>query len=220
MNKCAGSVRSGTISLRVAPRNYSRVGNEQPRNRICALSGDADEELFTLSSVHRKRPCSSLIVSGRQVRFLLDCGATVNPLPVDLAREMDPQLTNFSRAESTLRMFDNISLKTEGMLTTRVEHPVNRQARTLDFYIATTHSQLILGLEACLLFYLLSVNEKNSCAVQSTSPTSAALTAEVDMQTCSSDVEHFRERFIWKRTPPSSLSRCPSVDLQFQSRTK
>ena len=92
---------------------------------------------------------------------------------------MDPQLTIFRWAESTLWMFDNTALKTEGMLTIRVEHPVNQQVRTLDFYIATTHIQPILGLEACLSFDLLSVNEENICAVQSTSPTLAALTTEV-----------------------------------------
>ena len=138
MDKCAGSVRSGNISLRGAPRKYRQEVATATNNQEIALSGDADEELLTLSSVHRKRLYLSLIVSGRQVRFLVDGGATVNLLPVGLAREMDSQLTNFRREESTLRKFDNTALKTEGMLTTRVEHSVNRQARILDFYIATT----------------------------------------------------------------------------------
>ena len=71
--------------LRLENTGRSRDGNEQPRNQICNLSGDADEELLMLSSVHQKRLYSSLIVSDRQVRFLLNSGLIVNLLLVRLA---------------------------------------------------------------------------------------------------------------------------------------
>ena len=52
-------------------------------------------------------------VGGRIIRFLLDCGATVNLLPETLIRDLG-RLHEIRPAESTLRMFDKTELSTSG----------------------------------------------------------------------------------------------------------
>ena len=47
------------------------------------------------------------------------------------------------------------------MMSAQVTHPLTKQVSMLEFYVATKHNQPILGLEACLLFDLLAVNEEN-----------------------------------------------------------
>ena len=42
-----------------------------------------------------------------------------------------------------------------------------RQTEHIDFHVAKTHSQPLLGIEACLLFDLIQLNDENICSVQS-----------------------------------------------------
>jgi hypothetical protein len=65
-------------------------------------------------------------------------------------------------------MFDNSALQTSGMTTLDVTHPVTKQRKSLDFYVAKTHKQPLLGIDACLDFNLLSVNREHICAVDAT----------------------------------------------------
>ena len=125
-----------------------------------------DEEVFTLNSSDSKRLYSRLDVGGKRIRFLLDCGATVNLLPAALLRQLDISPSMVRPAAVTLRMFDRTALKTDGMITLLATHPTTGQYEHIDFYIATTHNQPLLGLEACLLFDLLAVKHENICTLQ------------------------------------------------------
>ena len=137
------------------------------------------EELLTITGVDRKRLFSRLIVCDRSVRFQLDCGATVNLLPLTFVRSIDPNLKSQRPAASTLRMYDQSILQTGGMMSAQVTHPLTKQVSMLEFYVATKHNQPILGLEACLLFDLLAINEENICVVNPTLPTAgSSLTKE------------------------------------------
>ena len=62
-------------------------------------------------------------------------------------------------------MLDGNALKTEGMVTLQVKHPKTRQVEMIDFYIAATHKQTLVELEASLLFGLLTINDENICAL-------------------------------------------------------
>jgi hypothetical protein len=63
-------------------------------------------------------------------------------------------------------MFDNTELKTVGMITATVQHPLSGKRRRMPFYVAATHNRAILGMEACLEMELLFVNQDNICAVR------------------------------------------------------
>ena len=99
---------------------------------------------------------------------MLDCGATVSLLSKDIADRIDPRRLRRQPPNSTLRMFDNTVLPTNGMLNAVVEHPRTHRKFDINFYIAENHRQPILGLDACLKFDLLSIVEENICAVQQT----------------------------------------------------
>ena len=92
-------------------------------------------------------------VDGHPVRFVLDCDATVNLLPVQIADVIDPDRKRRMPPKSTLRMFDNTALRTEGMLTARVKHPRTHRTYEMELYVATTHNQPISGLD----------NNNNNC---------------------------------------------------------
>jgi hypothetical protein len=62
-------------------------------------------------------------------------------------------------------MFDNTELKTLGMPSATVQHPLSGKRRWMDFYVAETHKRAILGIEACLEMDIVYVNCDNICAI-------------------------------------------------------
>ena len=103
------------------------------RREVCGIETDESEELLALHGCDNKRAYCNLNVAGRSVLFLLDCGATVNLLPLEDAAGINPKLNSWRPAEKRLRMFDNTELKTLGMLTAIVQHPLSGKRRRMDF---------------------------------------------------------------------------------------
>lgn len=141
----------------------SSSSGKQKQRQVCQIDG---EELLALHNTDTKRAYCHLNVNGRSVYFLLDCGATVNVLPLEDAAAINPKLTALRPAETRLTMFDNTELKTVGMITATVQHPLSGKRRRMPFYVAATHNRAILGMEACLEMELLFVNQDNICAVR------------------------------------------------------
>jgi len=75
-------------------------------------------------------------------------------------------------------MLHDTELRVKEMLTTRVQHPTTQKTSELDFSVAETRKQAILGLYACVTMDLLAVQFSNLCTLQaagadeSTAPTS------------------------------------------------
>lgn len=135
---------------------------KQQRQEVCQIDG---EELLTLKDGDRDRAYCRLKVNGTSVQFLLDCGATVNVLPLTDATAIDPKLSMLRPAASRLTMFDDTELKTLGMLTANVQHPLSGKRQRMDFYVTTKHDRAILGMKACREMDLISVNTSNICSV-------------------------------------------------------
>ena len=95
------------------------------RQQVCEVT----EELLTLGNVDSVRAYCNLNVNGRSVRLMLDCGSTVNILPLSDASSIDPHLTTLRPAEARLTMFDGTELKTLGMLAASVQHPLSGKRR-------------------------------------------------------------------------------------------
>jgi len=127
-----------------------------------------DEALLTLTSADSKRLYSQLLVDDYPIRFLLDCGSTVNLLPTSVLHAIDRGSQRVRPPIAKLRMFDQTELQTAGMITASVQHPNTRRTVDMDFYITTNHAQPILGLNACLEFELLAIVDENICTVQTT----------------------------------------------------
>ena len=151
--------------------HFASVCRSKDKSSVCELDdGDSDTEVLALDGQRPSRWYSRLNVAGRTVRFLLDCGATVNLLPASLVEQLGSVVKNLRRPEVNLRMFDESQLKTVGMLSLPVTHPTTGQFEHVDFYIAEKHNQPLLGIEACLKFDLLNVNHDNICSIDASAP--------------------------------------------------
>ena len=106
-----------------------------------------------------------LNVKGRSVLFLIDCGASCNLLLLEDAVAIDPELKSLRKTDTRLTMFDGTELKTRGVLTARVKHPISGKRRLMQFYVAETHNRAILGVDACQDLDLITVNYENICTV-------------------------------------------------------
>ena len=99
-----------------------------------------------MHNTNEKRVYCQLKVKNRSVNFLLDCGNTVNLLTLKDSTAIDSKLESLRPAAAQLKMFDNTELKTLGMMTADVQHPLSGKRRRMDFYVAATHhNRAILG---------------------------------------------------------------------------
>jgi len=58
---------------------------------------------------------------------------------------INANLTALRPAEARVTLFDGSELKTLGMLTATVEHPLTGKRKRTEFCVAATHNRAILG---------------------------------------------------------------------------
>jgi len=155
---------------------------------------DTDEELLTLGDTDADRWYTRMKIGNRTVRFLLDCGATVNLLPEALVKSLG-RLNEVRPAVATLRMFDRSELQTRGMITVTVEHIRSGRTHRLDFYVTAKHDQPLLGFKACRALELLRAVDENICVVRTASGAEAASTMppSASKTTCLTEAEVLTE---------------------------
>jgi len=79
----------GKICSNCRKRNhFAAVCKSKPAVAVNDLT-DHDEVLMTLSNTDGQRVYSNILVDGRRIHFLLDCGSTVNLLPAYIVASMD-----------------------------------------------------------------------------------------------------------------------------------
>lgn len=164
--------------------HWAAVCRSKQGNEACQ---QITESLLSLHHDDNRRVFSHLYVDGRKVKFLLDCGATVNLLPRALVASMGR--TNLRPPKSTLRMFDRTELHSIGMITASLSHPRTKDTIDVEFYV-TDHEEPILGIDACRRLDMLRVVEENICGVKDVRRSSPSPSRR-------------------SRTPPSSSSTPP-----------
>ena len=97
--KCRRRNHFASVCRSTTPASTSVVPRHQTVNEL-----DADESLLALDTANSKRIYSNVYVNDQKVRFLLDCGSTVNLLPKSFVSTMGH--TELRPARATLRMFD------------------------------------------------------------------------------------------------------------------
>ena len=147
---------------------------------------ETDEELLVLGDADADRWHTRLKIDNRTVRFLLDCGATVNLLPESFVQSIG-RMHEVRMSTSTIRMFDKSQLQTRGMITLSVQHPRTLQYYDLEFYVAAKHDKPLLGFHACRALQLLRVVEENICEAQ------ASTEGDPSSTTCITETDVFRE---------------------------
>ena len=135
----------------------------QPPKDVKQLSDD--ESLLALDTADSRRIYSNVYVNGKKIRFLLDCGSTVNIIPKSIATSLGQ--TTLRPPRSTLRMFDRTQLPSVGMFTATLRHPLTAVEFDAEFYV-TERDGPIIGIDACRRLDLLRIVEENICTVHET----------------------------------------------------
>jgi hypothetical protein len=131
-----------------------------------------------LKGTNDKRLFSNIFVEGRKIKFLLDCGSTVNLLPFNLLTLIGKCQADLTPSRSVLRMFDRTELPTLGVLTAKLEHPRTGTVIEVEFYV-TKRDDPILGIEACRHLDMLRIVEENICKLTPTSTPPSSLKKRV-----------------------------------------
>ena len=81
------------------------------------------------------------------IKFQLDCGATINLLPLSIAKGVfgDRYKKAIRPAESNLTLYDESVLETVGMASITVDNPKNEEKYVLDFYVTKSQCPNIRG---------------------------------------------------------------------------
>ena len=159
----------GQVCTKCSKRNHFAVVCQSKSNNTCEYL--TEESLLSLDGVVDKRCYSHVIVDGRRVKFLLDCGSTVNLLPSSILPSIGKRTSDLRPPRSSLRMFDRTELRTVGMLTADLTHPRTKTVISVEFYV-TEREEPILGIDACRRLDMLRIVEENICEVVETSPSS------------------------------------------------
>ena len=103
-----------------------------------------------------------MLLRDEQIQFQLDCGATVNILPLANYQQVfhDPSLSRLQPTNKTLRMFNQTELKPLGTL-----NPKTEEVRFLEYVVVNEGHTAILGAQAIQYFQLMSVNSDNIMSV-------------------------------------------------------
>src|SRR6266516_3134093 len=142
-----------------------KIHNESNQACNMLMTDDHDsgsDQIFALTSNKlqevKRKLFASLKLGESTIRFLLDCGATVNLLSEEIAKKALGSQYKIRPAQSNLRMYDKSELKTVGMITATVINPKTNKQHAVDFYITKNHNDPILGSEACQRLKFLTVN--------------------------------------------------------------
>src|SRR6218665_398573 len=131
---------AGSVWLSTRPRST------RSKSEVCELylEKEPDEELLTLNTASSDRWCVRLQIAGHSVQFLSDSGATINLISKAIVHALG-RIQDIRPTSETLRMFDRSELHTSGVVDLTVEHPHTRKPHCLEFYVAESHEQSILG---------------------------------------------------------------------------
>ena len=102
-----------------------------------------------------------------QIQFQLDCGATVNILPVDSYQQVfqDSSLSQLHPTNKTLCMFNQTELKPLGTVKIETLNPKTEEVKFLEYVVVNEGHTAILRAQATQHFQLMSVNSDNIMSV-------------------------------------------------------
>ena len=160
--KSSSSRRSGH-----PPRRNKSIRSLAPLS-VGVTHADSDHDFVSVVSApdkgNRKMSLySAMDVSGKQVRFLLDTGASCNLLPISLVPK-DVQLS----PPDPVYMYDGSLLSSKGSVVLPVVNPRTKKRYRVLFIVIETGTP-ILGLNAVLKMELMIVSSKEVCRLFSLS---------------------------------------------------
>lgn len=162
-----------TCSKCFKKNHYAVVCKSKIKNEACESL--TEESLLSLNGAEDKRCYSNIIVDGHKIKFLLDCGSSVNLMPKSILTMIGKSQRDLRPPRSVLKMFDGNKLRTLGMMSAELTHPRTRAVIESDFYI-TEREEPILGIDVCRRLDMLRIVNENICEVSETSSPSTPTT--------------------------------------------
>ena len=112
----------------------------------------------TVSSVTESEIYAQMLtgINEKPVKFHLDCGATVNVLPIKYVNKEDVQPT-----KRVLQMWNKTELKPEGTCRVTLRNPKNRRKYSVKFIAVKDNLTPLLGAKVIQQMGLIEVHEEN-----------------------------------------------------------
>ena len=176
--------------------------------------GDSDDYLFSfesLSALHKNSPkkiYANMHLRDVTVTFQLDCGATVNILPLDIYQQIfnDPQMKRLQHTQTTLVMFNKSELQPLGYVKVETLNSKNEQCFLREYTVVPEGYTPLLGSELVQQFCLITVNADNIMSLSHTASMQPDLVSEFhDIFSGEGKLEGKLHLKIDKSVPPVAL---------------
>ena len=103
-----------------------------------------------------------MLLNSTPVKFQLDCGATVNPMPVNIYKIfLDPQLERLEQSQATLIMFNNSKLKPLGRVQVETVNPKNNDCFVIEYTVVPQDYRSVFDAQSIQQFRLMTINVDN-----------------------------------------------------------
>lgn len=158
--RCSGKNHFGrkcTTPNRAAKREVNQLDSIQE-------DSSKDEEGW-INSVdqHGKDVKCTMIVQGQEVTFQIDTGASVNMIPAQYARKIEP--TN-----KIMKMWNNTKMKPVGKTTQNLKNQKNNKEYKVDFIVFEDNFTPLLGLQTSREMELVDIRNENFIQVAQLQP--------------------------------------------------
>ena len=182
------SVASNSQKANAQPSKKSAVHNLEQQCPDFSEE-DSDDYLFTVESVSAvhtkdspKKIFANMQLRDETVKFQLDCGATVNILPVDIYQQIyrDPQMTRLQPSHTNLVMFNKSEVKPLGRVKVETLNPKNEQCLLTEYTVVPSGHTALLGAETVQQFGLITVNADKIMSLSDEPPTKQDFVSEFD----------------------------------------
>lgn len=169
----ATQARSFMPELRPSRRNNpkkKRVDAVDTMSYREETSDDEYQQVFTIENVNTVYPnklYAMMKLSGeRDVKFQMDCGATVNIIPLSIYRSL-VRAPSLQPSDVILRTYDNSLIKVDGKIVCKTINQKNGRKYMVEYQIVGVDHKPILGAKAILAMGLMSINTENVMSVSS-----------------------------------------------------
>ena len=139
--------------------------SEAQRDEDYLLTLEEREPVLSMKeTTYPRRIYALMTLKDVNVKFQLDCGATVNILPVNLYQDIfqDAQCKNLEKSNTTLVMFNHTELSPIGKFQAVTVNPKNHKQYCLDYVVVEKGFKPLLGTEAIQRLELMSLNTERS----------------------------------------------------------
>ncbi|XP_046330984.2 uncharacterized protein K02A2.6-like [Haliotis rufescens] len=162
-DKCPkGKKKKGQVQV---VDEYDTDEHDEDAEYIMAMHTSVEDSVK--EEMYQNKLFAKMTLKKTEVKFQLDCGATVNLLPETLYSEIydDPTLDNLQEASTTLIMYNGAETSPLGKRRVMVVNPRNNKKYSIEFLITKGNYKPLLGSRVIQHMGLITVNRDNIMSV-------------------------------------------------------